>query len=299
MKPTPALVAVTRGGAAHAARLARAWPRASLYALEPWATTAGATPLAPPLRQHVARLLTEHDPVCFFCALGAVVRLIAPHLRSKQQDPAVVVVDETARFVIPVVSGHQGGANEHARAIAAWLDALPVITTASDGLGLFAVDLLGREAGWRIEADPVTLTRCAAALVNGQPMALVQECGGRFFSLPENLEDLTTITRADPLRHRALLWITRSREVETIARQWPDALVIYRPPSLVAGIGCDRGTSLATLESALRQASAPRHRIEEITTLATIDRKGDEPALLALAEKMGVPLILFPAARLA
>ncbi|MEO5362924.1 MAG: cobalamin biosynthesis protein [Magnetococcus sp. DMHC-8] len=308
----PALVALTRHGAQHAARLAGHWPEAVLYLLPPWTAEAGQTAhrLAPPLRQHVARLLREHNPVCFFCALGAVVRLIAPHLGSKRTDPAVLAVDETARFVIPVVAGHLGGANQHARRIAHWLHALPVITTASDALGTLAVDLLGRELGWQIRAAPAVLTRVAACVVNGAPVAWVQECGSRRWrvgmpDLPSNVLPLASIDQADPGRHQALLWITRRIGLAEWERQWPDRLVLYRPPAvagppLIIGIGCDRGTPVAALVEALTEARrCCPFGWDQVTALATIDRKGDEEGLLQLAERFDLALTLYPAEQLA
>ena len=310
-QPRPALVAITRRGAAHAARLAQRWPEAQLFVLEPWVAEAGpgAQLLKSPLRDHVPGLLAGHAPVCFFCALGAVVRLIAPHLRSKRTDPAVLAVDEMARFVIPVISGHLGGANAYALQVAGMLRAQPVITTASDSAGTLAVDLLGRELDWRIEAGPVALTRAAAKVVNGRPVAIVQECGDRgwrdaFPSLPDNLALLDDIGQADPARHEALLWITHAPDTTAIARRWPEALVVYRPPRgqaapLAVGLGCDRGTPLATVEAALEQALAGHHLDSgQIRVLATIDKKGDEAAILALMERLKLPLILFSAARL-
>jgi cobalt-precorrin 5A hydrolase len=108
-----------------------------------------------------------------------VVRLIAPHLGNKEDDPAVVVVDEAGQFVIPVLSGHLGGANALAGRLATALGATPVLTTASDARQTLAVDLLGRELGWRLEADHATLLRASAAMVNDEPVALVQEAGAK------------------------------------------------------------------------------------------------------------------------
>ncbi|MEO5351690.1 MAG: cobalamin biosynthesis protein [Magnetococcus sp. XQGC-1] len=308
----PALVALTRRGARHAAELLSQWPEAELYLLKPWAAELDlpAHHLEPPLRPHVAELLQRHDPVCFFSALGAVVRLIAPHLRSKHLDPAVLAIDEGARFVIPVVSGHVGGGNRHAQRIARLFSALPVVTTASDILGTLAVDLLGRELGWQLQASSQAITRTAACVVNDEAVAWVQECGSRrwrlhFPTLPANIIPLESIAQADPQQHRALLWVTWREDLEAVHRDWPERLLVYRPPKmvgepLVLGIGCDRDTPFSTLVDALTEGM----RIypfswEQIVALATIDRKGDEPGLLTLAERLDLSLTLFPATRLA
>ncbi|MBF0454529.1 MAG: cobalamin biosynthesis protein [Magnetococcales bacterium] len=308
----PALIAITRRGAQHAARLANAWPDAELFILNPWgeALQTPFNPIDPPLRGHIQTLLENHSPLCFFCALGAVVRLSAPYLRSKREDPAILAIDEMARFVIPVLSGHLGGANQYAQEVAQILGALPVITTASDSIGTLAVDLLGRELGWQIEADPHSLIRTAAQVVNGLPVAIVQECGTPrwktpFTPLANNLILLDDVAQADPSQHKALLWITHQPIPPEIAARWPESLVVYRPPKgqgrpFCVGLGCDRGTSLATIQQALEQALALYHlQVEDIQSLATIDIKGDEVGMLALADQLNRELILYPASQLA
>ncbi len=306
-----AVLAITRRGAHNAATLAGRWPKARLYILEPWhrEIDAEVTAIRPPLRDHVKKLLEDHTVLVFFGALGAVVRLIAPHLRGKTEDPAVLAIDEKTRYVIPVISGHIGNANRHAVEVAKIFGAEAVITTASDVIGTLAVDLLGRESGWRIEAKPETLTRVAARVVNGQPVAIVQECGDHRWleTLPEppvNLIRLDHIDQADPERHQGLLWITHRTDTRTIADRWPDSLILYRPPRgqnapLSVGLGCDRGTSAATLENALEIALSGQHlRMNDIRFLATIEQKKDEKGLLELAEKLNRPLTFFSAERL-
>ncbi|MBF0425833.1 MAG: cobalamin biosynthesis protein [Magnetococcales bacterium] len=308
----PALVAVTRRGAEHAARLrAGLWPEARLFVLDgvDGALTADRV-LVRPLRAHIAELFRSCNPLVIFAALGVVVRLIAPELRSKREDPAVLAIDEGARFVIPVVSGHIGGANAHARALAAFFDATAVVTTASDVASLPAVDLLGQAWRWQVEAEPAALTWCAARVVNGDPVALLQESGSRRWReawqpWPEHIEEIGTITQADPTRHQALLWITRQPLPEVARLLWQGRLVIYRPPPgqgepLVLGIGCDRHTSLVTLAEALdRVLSARGLSLEDVIALTTLDLKGDEPAIRALASDRALPLHLFSAAQLA
>ena len=104
-------------------------------------------------------------------------RLIAPHLKSKEVDPAVVVLDEGGTFAIPILSGHLGGANALAGHLATAIGAQAVLTTASDSRETIGVDILGRELGWTIEATHDELVRCSAAVVNDEPVALVQEAG--------------------------------------------------------------------------------------------------------------------------
>lgn len=178
-------------------------------------------------------------------SLGALVRMLAPLIGDKSRDPGVVVVDEGGRFAIPVLSGHLGGANALAGRLARRLNLTPVLTTASDSRQTLAVDLLGRELGWTLEADHDALVRAAAAVVNDQPVALVQEAGsrnwwarhanGRSGPLPANLTCFDRLEAVDLGPFAAVLWISR----RTLSAVLPPAgvaalmprLVCYRPPA--------------------------------------------------------------------
>lgn len=311
----PAFAAITKRGAAMAARAAREYPGATLYVRAPWdegleSLDADLVRVEGPLREAVPGLMANHDPIVFFAALGAVVRLIAPHLKNKREDPAVLALDEGGRFVIPVVSGHLGGANDHARKLAAILGATPVITTASDAVGTLPVDILGRTQGWEVHAEPEVLTRVAAAIVNRQPVALLQEHGGghwrrAFDPFPANVAMVESAAEADPETHEALLLISRNDPPVDIQATWAGRLVHYRPPrgqgeALSVGLGCDRGTPLKTVEEALDDALAATFLDgDDIRVLATIDKKRDEAAFLELAEKRNLPLTFYSAEELA
>ena len=162
--PRIALLAITRQGVALAARLARHWPQATVCAPAKWAAPLAELPnprriYEGALRGEIGPLLAAHEQLVYFVSLGAMVRLLAPHLKSKAEDPGVVVVDEAGRFAIAVLSGHVGGVNEWAQRVAALLGAVPVITTASDVMGTLTVDILGREHGWRAITPKENLTR--------------------------------------------------------------------------------------------------------------------------------------------
>ncbi len=167
-----------------------------------------------PLSERMGDLFQAHRSLIFIAAVGVVVRLIAPHLQSKRTDPAVLAIDEAGRFVIPVCSGHLGGANVLAERVASLIGATPVVTTASDVQGTIAVDLLGRELGWRVEANPETLLRAAAAVVNGEPVVVIEEdCGREWWPhdrpLPANLRCVGSLEQAGTAS--AYLWVTRRR----------------------------------------------------------------------------------------
>lgn len=242
-EPNAILIALTRPGALLAARLAPRLPGCTvLVAARHTAALDGATAAIRsyngPLAEQVAEVFVRFDQLAFFLSVGAVVRLIAPHLSSKHSDPGVIAIDHAARFVVPVLSGHIGGANAFAAQLADLLGATAVITTASDALGTLSVDILGRELGWQVEADAATLKRVAATVVNGEPVALVQEAGSSRWwpgtsPLPENLhlflrrEDLSA--RLD--RFAAVLLVTHDRVPGDWSRRLAGRLVVYRPPA--------------------------------------------------------------------
>jgi cobalt-precorrin 5A hydrolase len=234
------LVAITRHGALQTAELARQLPAASVCVADKFAPLmAGlANPVRAyggPLRDEMARLFAEFDQLVFFVSLGAVVRLIAPHLKSKDHDPGVLVVDDGGQFVIPVLSGHVGGANACALQIAALLGATAVLTTASDVGKTIAVDILGRELGWKVECPKINITRVSAAVVNQEPVAVVQEAGNphwwsRPTPLPASIHQFTRFEDVDLSHFKAVLWITHAEVTPERWQQLHERLVVYRPP---------------------------------------------------------------------
>ena len=240
-----AVVSITKHGIALAGKVVAALPGAQLFCPEKF-RAAGET--AAPNAVHcyegkvgdqVPALFAAFDGIVCIVSLGAVVRLIAPHLKNKETDPAVVVIDEAGRFVIPVLSGHLGGANRLAGHLAAALNAQAVLTTASDARETLAVDLLGRELGWAFEASHDEIVRCSAAMVNDEPVALVQEAGstdwwanhanGRTGPLPANVTRFERLEDMPLDRFAAVLWISRREMPGDIAAQLAGRRVVYRP----------------------------------------------------------------------
>jgi cobalt-precorrin 5A hydrolase len=232
----------------------------------------------------------------------------------------VVVIDEAGRFVIPMLSGHLGGANALAGTLAAGTRGHPVLTTASDARQTLAVDLLGRELGWRFEASHDEVVRASAAVVNDEPVAIVQEAGspdwwvrhanGRSGPLPANLFPFARLEDVDTERFGAVLWISHRALPAQLtpapcrqARHLPSAAgVMSRATMRVAlGLGCDRGTPAATLARAVLEAldHACGTHPPDVAAVASIDLKADEPGLLELARWQGWTIHFYPAAELA
>jgi cobalt-precorrin 5A hydrolase len=233
-------------------------------------------------------------------ALGIVVRLAGPLATDKRRDPAVVVVDDAGRFAISVLGGHGSRANELAGEVAAILGAAPVVTTASEARGVPAVDLIGRAHGWTIERAE-DLTRVAAAVVRGRTVAVWQDAGTPdwwqpFGPWPGHFVRFHDWSELPKLRPAALLVISdRSPAVGLVM----DHTVVYRPPTLVAGIGCRRGTPRAVIERWVRHVLDTYGLAwNSLAAVATVTLKMDEPGLLEFAAAAGLPLVAFPPAQL-
>ena len=248
-----------------------------------------------PLRPVVKRAFAEYSSLVLFLSAGASIRLLAPLLESKQVDPAVVCVDDAGSFCVSLISGHVGGADQLAQEVAVCLGARAVVTSASHASGTLAVDLLGREFGWRLKADSTTITRASAAVINGQPIGIWQGAGELGWwpdgtPLPENiaiyatLEDLAASACAI-----ALIISDTTGDLETLLAD--KITVVYRPRSLVIGMGCRRGVPVEELESLLAEALRENGLSAEcLTEIATAEIKRGEPGLEQLAERHGVPL---------
>ena len=234
------LVAITKHGAQQTAGLARQMPQASVCVAEKFAPLMAGLPnpvraYSGAFRDEIATLFTDFDQVVFFVSLGAVVRLIAPHLKTKDEDPGVLVVDDAAQFVIPVLSGHVGGANAMAEQVAGLLGATAVLTTTTDVGKTIPVDILGRELGWKVEAPKINITRVSAHVVNGEPVAVVQEAGSpnwwtRPTPLPPTIHKFARFEDVDLNHFKAVLWITHAPVPEERWQQLNERLVVYRPP---------------------------------------------------------------------
>jgi cobalamin biosynthesis protein CbiG len=234
-------------------------------------------------------LFRSGRPLVAVMALGIVVRLLGPLARDKLADPAVVVVDEAGRFAVSVLGGHRGGANALARAVAAALGATPVITTASDALGLPCLDVLGQRHGWKMEHDSRVLGVLGPA-VCGEAVTVYQDAGYRdwwqeFGDWPSHFRRIDTW----PTGQDAPALIISDRDGPP-----PCPALIYRPPSLVLGVGCRRGVPCDEIE-ALFQEVCERHGLAALSlgVVATASIKADEPGLVEFARRRGVPLCAF------
>jgi cobalt-precorrin 5A hydrolase len=300
-----AIYVITRHGGDIAKRLLGGLPDADVYVSDKVRQGAPETAkrLPLPMGPLLADTFTAYDCHVFIISVGAVVRMIAPLLRDKKQDPAIVCVDDTARFSICVLSGHVGRGNVFTERVASILGAQPVVTTASDALGTLTVDILGRDFGWTLDDPDRNVTRGCAAVVNAEPVLFVQESGEPAFwpedkPLPPGVRYATSLAGVDPSAFSILL-IASDRELRHAQPAHWDNAVIYRPKSLVLGIGCDRGTDPELMRRGVAAILAEQGLCQRcVRAIATIDLKADEPAILALREQLGCELRTYGAAQL-
>ena len=275
---TAAILAFTRRGAALGRVLAEALD-ASLHVPARFADEVGAEAYDS-LEGWTARMWGEKDALIFVGACGIAVRAIAPHVKDKFTDPAVVSVDEAGKFVVPLLSGHVGGANELAIRVAALTEGQAAISTATDVNGLFAVDVWARERDMAI-TDRTLAKEVSAALLEGKRVGFASDFG---HPCPAGLTEgpaelgvwVTWKTGNGPFAHTLRL----------------------APKGLILGIGCRRGTLQAAIEEAVSAALAG-YEPAAVERVATIDLKQDEPGLLAFCAARNLPLSVYLAAELA
>lgn len=272
------------------------------------------------LQVWTAQRMAEGDALLFIGACGIAVRAIAPNLTDKLHDVPALVMDEEGRYVIPILSGHVGGANELARELSDLIDARPVITTATDVQKKFAVDLFAKRNHLEIMNKDGIAKVSTKALAGEQLTIAVRaqniECyHPKFCEVCE--EDFTEAE--NPLLREAsmhkhdwkvcgvepplrLVPYVEDQPVDVVVSEMPDnknALIWLRPRRYVVGMGCRKNKDpeelldfyMKTLEKAMVEPG-------EVYALASIDKKKDEPGLLAISERMRIPFFTYTAEEL-
>lgn len=233
------------------------------------------------------RHFDQEDGLIFVGATGIAVRSIAPCIKDKMTDPAVVVADDQGYHAISLLSGHVGGGNELAILTADILGGEPVITTASDVRGLTAVDVWAKKQGFLI-ADREMAKKIAAALINGENIG--------FFSdifLPGELPNGYTPEQWQSLN----VWVTCRNEVK-YGRKNGEVLRLI-PRKITLGIGCKKGMAYEKIEEAVKNTLEEFHLdIRSVRRIASVDLKKDEQGIVKLAEILGVEFVTFSAEKL-
>ena len=283
------VLAITKNGIKIGENLKKLFPDWSIFAPSKLTTeAAGITWYSEPTTDKIVELFKNNNALICLFSLGAVIRLIAPHLKDKKTDPAVIVIDDKANFVISVLSGHIGGANELTEEIAEKLGALPVITTAADVNKTIAVDLVGREFNWKIDDDS-TVTKISAHMVNEEPIGILQEVGEKnwYKNLPKNVMIYEKMDDLKKSNSKAHLIISDKIIDDEISNE----SVIYRPPSLVIGIGLHWDTTKETIREGIDHCLEKfKLSSKSIAKLVSIKKPQDVQGLIDLGEEMGIPV---------
>ncbi len=298
---TLAIIAITSGGASLARKLHSQAEEAELWLPEKFRRSDETNYYAEKLADLLPQLFTRVDGLVCIMATGIVVRLLAPYLKSKDQDAAVVVCDEAGEHAISLLSGHLGGANELASEIAEILGGRAVITTATDVNQLPAFDEVARRRNMAVE--PLSRIKLLNRLLLEQrPITLVDAEG----SVAATYQDIPSVSSSRSFA--TALQQEMAGETEGLVfvsnrylRQLEDQenLLALRPRNLVVGIGCNRDTSAAEIEAVVRQTLQNAFlAFASIGIVVSIEAKQDEAGLLEFAERARLPLQFFSAEEL-
>jgi len=248
-------------------------------------------------RSAVGELWNDYDAFVFIGALGICVRSIAPFIKDKHSDPAVVCIDSLGKNVISVLSGHIGGANELTREIAAAIDGHEVITTQSDNAGLWALDTLGQRYGWTM-ADGDAMNECIFAFVNRQPTALLLEAGdeGTAYleqTMPEHVTLIHYIQEASPSRFKLLIIVS------PFVHSLSDGLLTlhFVPKVTTVGFGlAHQAEPVANIYEEITTALQVHHvHLASIRRWCSIDVKADEPFCAMLKDEYHENILFYTA----
>jgi len=251
--------------------------------------------------QLLTNLFKSNDALICIFSLGAVIRLIAPLLVDKRSDPAVLVIDDKANFVISALSGHLGGANALTRLVASFFpNSQPIITTAADVNETIAVDLIGREFGWRIE-NPENVTRVSAFMVNEEKIALYQQAGEKNWlptaSLPKNVIVVKDHNEIRSPEFKAALIISDLLIIDPVILE---KSVIFRPKSLVVGLGLHWDTRKDDIELGIQTVMKDKGlSFMSIRNISSINREKKIRGLQEFSDHHGIPVETYDKDRLA
>lgn len=226
------------------------------------------------------------DGFIFISATGIAIRMINPYIKSKTIDPAVVVVDDMGRFSISLLSGHIGGANKIAEWIGKSIDAIPVVTTASDNRGIDSIDIFAKTNDYYIE-DMNSVTKITSMMVNGKRVGFYTE--DNQIIKYHNIERINDLKNIDESLDGAI--IVSSKEV---IPQISIPYTILRPKNINIGIGCRRGVDVDTIIEAVEAALIDKNLCaRSIRALSTIEIKKNEIGIIKAAEYYDCPLKIF------
>lgn len=250
----------------------------SMYTKSKYTESTEASFVSESLNIWAEKAFKSSDALIFIGALGIAVRAIAPYVKSKKTDPAVVVLDEKGKFVIALLSGHLGGANELTGIISEITGGIPVITTATDINEKFAVDVFAKKNRCHI-SDMTLAKEISAAVVDGRKVKFSSN-----FPVEGSIPDELKGTEGTGVR--VTVYPSHySEENETL---------FLIPEIVTAGIGCRKNTERETIEKVFDDAcNASGISAEAVKKICSIDLKKDEKGLVEFAENLNVPFETF------
>lgn len=253
------------------------------------------------LSEWLEQNISNYSSLIFIGAVGIAVRLIAPCINDKYSDPAVVAVDVNGNYAISLLSGHVGGANKLTTRVAQILGATPIITTRSDIEGVWALDTMAQEFGWRNELQGTTMNSAIATFVNKERVALLVETKDKGTqqlerTLPENVDIYHSFEEIEPSEYKLLIAVTHK-----IYNSLDLATLYYHPQVLHLGVGCRRDCNsegiAQYIESGLKAANLSPY---SIASICSVELKRDEPLLKSLSSHFNnSPINIFSSEKLA
>ena len=289
-----AIICITKNGINISKRIKEKIPSAYIYAQSKHRDSSdGIIWFEKNTKNIVEEIFKEYDNIICIFSLGAVIRLISNLLVDKKTDPAVIVIDDRANFVISALSGHLGGANALSKSIAHILNSTAVITTAADVNETIAVDLLGNKFKWRIE-NFENVTKVSAHMVNEEKIGVYQDAGESKWwdkDLPKNVTIIQNIDELKSDNFKAGLIISDKiiTDPTVVGKS-----VIYRPKSLVVGLGLHRDTAQKDIEDGIMKVLDENNlSFLSIRNLSTIDRGNSPASLRSFSDTHGIPVELF------
>ena len=283
-----AIWALTPKGANLAAKLAKELQKADLFVSSNLKKPAASALRFSKLSDALQNCFNKYHGHIFIMSTGIVIRMIAPLIKSKISDPAVIVVDETGHHAISLLSGHIGGANDLTKKVARLIGADPVITTATDLNDLPAIDIWAQKKGLFIE-NPEAIKNINMAILTDQKINIYDPSG-----LLQKSEAISNFLQNTDFEKKQFNKDTPGIYINYLKVDLYSNILVLRPKILVAGIGCNRNTPMEEirllLDDVLNRFSLAAGSLVRI---ASIDLKKDETGLIALAKELELPLNFF------
>lgn len=272
------IIALTKGSVELAKKIKEVFPDSNLYTLKKWNESEFEN-IQGKLSNFIGKLFQRHKILIFIMATGIVVRVISKYLQNKQIDPGIIVIDEKGKFIISLLSGHLGGANEISKLIAKKIGAQPVITTSSEINHKLSVDLIAKKFNLVIN-DMEKAKKITSMIVNNEKIAIIDEYG---IKLPDYFSNDDSITNGLIIISNKMNLKIKKKNVQLI------------PKNLVIGIGCKKGIKKEKVIKSIREKLNELEKDpKSIKCLSTVEIKKDELGLHETAEYYEVKLEFIP-----